>query len=56
VLGVAAEIEHPAELGQAQALDLPPWAGDARDRYVRIRGREVSGRRIIPTALAGQRT
>ena len=49
VLGVAAEIVHPAELGQAQALDLPPWAGDARDRYVRIRAREVSGRRILPT-------
>jgi nitroimidazol reductase NimA-like FMN-containing flavoprotein (pyridoxamine 5'-phosphate oxidase superfamily) len=56
VLGVAAEIEHPAELEQAQALDLPPWAGDARDRYVRIRAREVSGRRIVPTAFAGQRT
>jgi hypothetical protein len=54
VLGVAAEIVHPAELGQAEALDLPPWAGDARDRYVRIRAREVSGRRILRPALAGQ--
>jgi nitroimidazol reductase NimA-like FMN-containing flavoprotein (pyridoxamine 5'-phosphate oxidase superfamily) len=56
VLGVAAEIVHPAELGRAQALDLPAWAGDARDRYVRIRAREVSGRRIVPSVLAGQRT
>jgi nitroimidazol reductase NimA-like FMN-containing flavoprotein (pyridoxamine 5'-phosphate oxidase superfamily) len=56
VLGVASEIEHPAELGQARALDLPPWAGDARDRYVRIRAREVSGRRIVPAVLAGQST
>jgi nitroimidazol reductase NimA-like FMN-containing flavoprotein (pyridoxamine 5'-phosphate oxidase superfamily) len=54
VLGVAAEIVHPAELSQAQALDLPPWAGDARDRYVRIRAREVSGRRIVPTVFAGK--
>jgi uncharacterized protein len=54
VLGIAAEILHPSELGQAQALDLPPWAGDARDRYVRIRAREVSGRRILPTVFAGQ--
>ena len=52
VLGVAAEIVHPAELGQAEALDLPSWAGDVRDRYVRIRAREVSGRRILPPALA----
>jgi uncharacterized protein len=54
VIGVAAEIVHPAELGQAKALDLPPWAGDVRDRYVRIRAREVTGRRLVPAVLAGQ--
>jgi len=48
VLGAAEEIVHPHELEQAQALELQPWAGDARDRYVRIRAREVTGRRIIP--------
>jgi nitroimidazol reductase NimA-like FMN-containing flavoprotein (pyridoxamine 5'-phosphate oxidase superfamily) len=56
VLGVAAEIEHPDELGQAQALDLPSWAGELRDRYVRIRALEVSGRRIVETVLAGAST
>ena len=55
VIGVAAEIVLPTEIGRAQALDLPPWAGDARDRYVWICAREVSGRRILPTLLAGQR-
>ena len=54
VLGVAAEILHPAELGQAEALDLPPWAGEVRDRYVRIRARDVSGRRILPVSFAGK--
>jgi hypothetical protein len=54
VLGIAAEIVHPAELGKVQALDLPSWAGDVRDRYVRIRAREVSGRRILPLVLARQ--
>jgi hypothetical protein len=48
VLGTAEEIVHPGELERAHALELQPWAGDARDRYVRIRAREVTGRRIIP--------
>ena len=48
VFGIAEEIVHPDELAQAEALGLESWAGDARDRYVRIRAREVSGRRIIP--------
>jgi nitroimidazol reductase NimA-like FMN-containing flavoprotein (pyridoxamine 5'-phosphate oxidase superfamily) len=47
VLGVADEIEDPAELARAEALDLHPWAGEARDRYVRIHTVEVSGRRIL---------
>ena len=48
VHGPAEEIVHPDELERARALELQPWAGDARDRYVRIRAREVTGRRIIP--------
>jgi nitroimidazol reductase NimA-like FMN-containing flavoprotein (pyridoxamine 5'-phosphate oxidase superfamily) len=48
VVGVAEEIEDPAELARAEELELQPWAGEARDRYVRIRAGEVSGRRIIP--------
>jgi len=48
VLGRADEIEDPAERTRAEALDLEPWAGEVRDRYVRIRAVEVTGRRILP--------
>jgi nitroimidazol reductase NimA-like FMN-containing flavoprotein (pyridoxamine 5'-phosphate oxidase superfamily) len=50
VLGAAEEIEDPSERARAEALGLEPWAGEVRDRYVRIRANEVSGRRILPTA------
>jgi len=47
VLGPAEEIEDPAERARAEALHLEPWAGgDVRDRYVRIRAVEVTGRRV----------
>jgi nitroimidazol reductase NimA-like FMN-containing flavoprotein (pyridoxamine 5'-phosphate oxidase superfamily) len=46
VVGTAEEIEAPDELARATALGLVPWAGEVRDRYVRIRSTEVSGRRI----------
>jgi nitroimidazol reductase NimA-like FMN-containing flavoprotein (pyridoxamine 5'-phosphate oxidase superfamily) len=48
VVGAAEEIEEPAERARAEALGLEPWAGEVRDRYVRIRATEVSGRRILP--------
>src|ERR1700690_946211 len=47
VLGIAEEIDHGPELERAEALGLDPWAGEVRDRYVRIRAIEVSGRRIV---------
>jgi uncharacterized protein len=47
VLGVPDEIEDPAEIARVDALDLHTWAGEARDRYVRISAVEVSGRRIL---------
>lgn len=47
VVGAAEEIEDLAELTRAEALELHPWAGELRDRYVRVRTGEVSGRRII---------
>jgi nitroimidazol reductase NimA-like FMN-containing flavoprotein (pyridoxamine 5'-phosphate oxidase superfamily) len=37
VIGTAEEIIHPRELSRARALDLPAYAGEARDRFVRIR-------------------
>ena len=48
VLGIAEEIEQGPELAQAEALGLDPWAGEVRDRYVRIRAVEISGRRVAP--------
>jgi nitroimidazol reductase NimA-like FMN-containing flavoprotein (pyridoxamine 5'-phosphate oxidase superfamily) len=48
VVGPAEEIEDPGERARAEALDLHPWAGELRDRYVRIRANEVTGRRINP--------
>ena len=48
VVGIAEEIENTAELARAESLGLQPWAGEVRDRYVRIRAGEVSGRRIVP--------
>jgi nitroimidazol reductase NimA-like FMN-containing flavoprotein (pyridoxamine 5'-phosphate oxidase superfamily) len=46
VVGAAEEIVHPDELTQARALDLPAWAGEVRDRFVRIRTTHVTGRRL----------
>jgi nitroimidazol reductase NimA-like FMN-containing flavoprotein (pyridoxamine 5'-phosphate oxidase superfamily) len=46
VVGTAEEIVHPDELTRARALDLPAWAGEVRDRFVRIRGTDVTGRRL----------
>jgi hypothetical protein len=49
VIGEAHEIVHPDELARAERLGLEPWAGDVRDRFVRIHTEDVSGRRIHPT-------
>ncbi|HET9730326.1 MAG TPA: pyridoxamine 5'-phosphate oxidase family protein [Acidimicrobiia bacterium] len=46
VVGTAEEIVRSDELARAEQLGLEPWAGEARDRFVRIRTEEVSGRRI----------
>ncbi len=46
VVGAAEEIVHPTQLERAHALNLPAWAGEVRDRYVRIRAAQVTGRRI----------
>ncbi len=49
VVGPAEEIVHPDDLARARGLDLPAWAGEVRDRFVRIRAEEITGRRINPT-------
>jgi len=46
VVGPVEEIEEPAERARAEALGLEPWAGEVRDRYVRLHARAVTGRRI----------
>ena len=46
VRGTAEEIDDPVERGRAEALELEAWAGEVRDRYVRIHALEVTGRRI----------
>jgi nitroimidazol reductase NimA-like FMN-containing flavoprotein (pyridoxamine 5'-phosphate oxidase superfamily) len=48
VTGAAEEIVDKEELARARALELHPWAGELRDRFVRIHTDEVSGRRINP--------
>jgi nitroimidazol reductase NimA-like FMN-containing flavoprotein (pyridoxamine 5'-phosphate oxidase superfamily) len=46
VVGTAEEIVHPRDVARAEALELPCWAGEVRNRYVRIRTERVTGRRI----------
>lgn len=53
VVGTPEEIVNPAELERAHALDLPCWAGELRDRYVRIRATEITGRAIDPEPGVG---
>jgi len=48
VVGTAEEIVNPTELAGARALGLPAWAGEVRDRFVRIRTGTVTGRAIKP--------
>jgi uncharacterized protein len=45
-VGPASEIVHPTELERARALRLHAWASEARDRFVRVRADEVTGRRL----------
>jgi nitroimidazol reductase NimA-like FMN-containing flavoprotein (pyridoxamine 5'-phosphate oxidase superfamily) len=47
VVGAAEEVHDPKELEHVRQLDLPTWAGGARDRVVRIRPDFMSGRRIV---------
>jgi hypothetical protein len=44
--GRTEEVLAPAELRRAEALGIEPWAGELRDRYVRVHVERWSGRRI----------
>jgi hypothetical protein len=50
VLGVAEEIKISEERRRAEALGVVPWAGEIRDRYVRITTHDMTGRRIATNA------
>jgi len=48
VQGVAEEVEDAATLARLEGLGLQPWADSVeRDRWIRIRTEEVSGRRLV---------
>jgi nitroimidazol reductase NimA-like FMN-containing flavoprotein (pyridoxamine 5'-phosphate oxidase superfamily) len=52
VRGTLADITDPDHLERLRALPLYPWAPGEKARYVRVRARSVSGRRIrIPDDL-----
>ena len=48
VLGWAEEVTDPDELARVEALGLESWAGEFRDRIIRIHAEAISGRRIVP--------
>jgi nitroimidazol reductase NimA-like FMN-containing flavoprotein (pyridoxamine 5'-phosphate oxidase superfamily) len=48
VVGAAEEVVGTEELTRVRMLGLEPWAGEFRDRFVRIRADEVTGRRVDP--------
>ncbi|HEU5222140.1 MAG TPA: pyridoxamine 5'-phosphate oxidase family protein [Candidatus Lumbricidophila sp.] len=44
VKGAAEEFDHQAEVYEAERLGITPWAPEPKDRWVRIRPTEISGR------------
>lgn len=47
VHGKAEEAWRPEELSELRQLPLRPWAPGAREHYLRILPREITGRRIV---------
>jgi nitroimidazol reductase NimA-like FMN-containing flavoprotein (pyridoxamine 5'-phosphate oxidase superfamily) len=54
VAGVAEEVTNPSELRRLDGLGLDPWVPGEQPRWVRVRARTVSGRRIALTAQPGE--
>jgi nitroimidazol reductase NimA-like FMN-containing flavoprotein (pyridoxamine 5'-phosphate oxidase superfamily) len=52
VQGMAREIIEPEQVEKVRKAPLRAWAGDGRDRFVRIPTQRLSGRRIRPPAGA----
>jgi uncharacterized protein len=53
IRGVAEEVTNPTEVRRLDALDVTPWAPGHRRRWVRIRARTITGRRIVHAHVAG---
>ena len=52
VRGTLADVTNPAHLARLRTLPLYPWAPGDKARYVRVRPRSITGRRIrIPDDL-----
>lgn len=49
IKGTAKEINDPEELRETVGLDVSPWQGGAKNRFIRIIAEEVSGRRFPVT-------
>ena len=47
IRGVADEVSNPAEIRRLDSLGVTPWAPGSRRRWVRIRTRTVTGKRIV---------
>jgi uncharacterized protein len=55
VQGMAREVIEPGEVEVVSKAPLRAWAGNGRDRFVRIPTHHLSGRRIRPhTAMAAE--
>jgi nitroimidazol reductase NimA-like FMN-containing flavoprotein (pyridoxamine 5'-phosphate oxidase superfamily) len=54
VQGIAREVIVPEQVAEARNAPLRAWAGNGRDRFVRIGMQHVSGRRILPDAITGR--
>jgi nitroimidazol reductase NimA-like FMN-containing flavoprotein (pyridoxamine 5'-phosphate oxidase superfamily) len=52
VQGMAREVVEPGEVEQMRRAPLRAWAGNGRDRFVRISTQRVTGRRIRPPVAA----
>jgi uncharacterized protein len=56
VRGTLAEVTDPDHLARLRALPLYPWAPGEKTRYVRVRPRSITGRRIrIPADVQPER-
>lgn len=51
--GAAEEVTNQREIRRLDALGVTPWAPGRRRRWVRIRARTVTGRRIVHSAKTG---